>query len=241
MIIQHNEIDSTNNYLKQLVRQQPLAEGTIVTTEFQTQGRGQQINSWYSTKGKNLLFSMLLYPKKMLANEVFFLSCITSLAIKKTLSPFVDNISIKWPNDIYWNEKKIAGILIENSLRDGFVHHSVIGIGLNVNEQSFPSHLPNPVSLRQITNVVHDKEQLFETFLHKFHTLYQQLEQGNSSEIKKEYMQNLYRSDNYYCFEDSNGKIKAKIIDVLPSGHLVLKTTSGEVRKYAFKEVRFVE
>jgi BirA family biotin operon repressor/biotin-[acetyl-CoA-carboxylase] ligase len=241
MIIKFDELDSTNNYLKQLAREQSLAERTVVIAEFQSGGRGQQGNSWFSTKGDNLLFSLLVRPKNLLASEMFIISCITSLAIEKTLSPFAGNIRIKWPNDIYWNDKKIAGILIENNLQEGFVQRSVIGVGLNVNEQSFPDYLPNPVSLCQITKTKHDKTQILDTFLCEFDALYQQFERGASLEIKKEYMQNLYRANDYYWFEDDNGKFSAKIADILPSGHLVLKTKEGEEKKYAFKEVRFVE
>ncbi|MDR0332184.1 MAG: biotin--[acetyl-CoA-carboxylase] ligase [Dysgonamonadaceae bacterium] len=240
-IIRLDEIDSTNNYLKQLVREQLLAEGTVVIAEFQTGGRGQQGNSWFSSKGDNLLFSLLLCPKKLPANEMFFISCIASLAIERTLSGFIDNVRIKWPNDIYWNDKKIGGILIENNLQEESVKSSVIGIGLNINEKSFPDSLPNPVSLCQITKTKHDKAQILYTFLHEFFVLYQQFKRSEKLEIKKEYMRNLYRTDGYYWFEDGSGKFSAKIADVLPSGHLVLKTREEEKRKYAFKEVQFVE
>jgi BirA family biotin operon repressor/biotin-[acetyl-CoA-carboxylase] ligase len=239
MIIRLDEVDSTNSYLKQLARKQSLAEGTVVIAEFQTGGRGQQGNSWFSSRGDNLLFSLLLCPKNLLANEVFIISCITSLAIEKTLSQFIDNVRIKWPNDIYWNDKKIAGILIENNLQEGFVKSSVIGIGLNINEQRFSADLPNPVSLCQITKTEHDKTQILDIFLREFSALYQQFEQGKAAEIKEKYMRNLYRADGYHWFEDCNGKFSAKITDVLSSGHLVLKTKEKEERKYAFKEVRF--
>ena len=240
MIIQLNEIDSTNNYLKQLAREQSLAEGTVVIADFQSGGRGQQGNSWFSSKGDNLLFSLLIRPKNVLASEMFILSCVTSLAIAKTLSQFADNIRIKWSNDIYWNDKKIAGILIENNLQEDLVKSSVIGIGLNINEQAFPADLPNPVSLCQITKREHDKAHLLDIFLHEFFALYQRFECGESLKIKEEYMQNLYRRSGYYWFEDNGGKFSAKIVDVLSSGHIVLETKEQEERKYAFKEVQFV-
>jgi BirA family biotin operon repressor/biotin-[acetyl-CoA-carboxylase] ligase len=240
MIIRLDEIDSTNNYLKQLSREQPLAEGTVVIAEFQTGGRGQQGNSWFSSKGDNLLFSLLLLPMNLPANEMFVISCITSLAIEKALSHFVDNICIKWPNDIYWNDKKMGGILIENNLQEGSVKSAVIGIGLNINEKSFPDNLPNPVSLRQITKTEYDKMKIFDIFLHNFFALYHQLKRGEKFEIKEEYMQKLYRSNGYFWFEDNNGKFSAKIVDVLSSGHLILKTKEKEEKKYAFKEVQFL-
>jgi BirA family biotin operon repressor/biotin-[acetyl-CoA-carboxylase] ligase len=261
-IIRLDEIDSTNNYLKQLVRDTsaPLSnrtvkEGTVVTAEFQTGGRGQQGNSWFSSKGDNLLFSLILRPENLLAGEMFIISCITSLAIEKTLSQSIDDIRIKWPNDIYWRDKKIAGILIENNLQEGLVKSSVIGIGLNINEKSFPKNLPNPVSLCQITETEYNKSQILDAFLREFSALYHRLKCGEAVAIKEEYMQKLYRSNGYHWFEDSDGRFSAKIADVLPSGHLVLRIKEDErfgsahqprsrnthqsERKYAFKEVQF--
>jgi BirA family biotin operon repressor/biotin-[acetyl-CoA-carboxylase] ligase len=240
-IIRFDEIESTNNYLKQLIREKSVAEGTVVISEFQSDGRGQQGNSWFSTKGKNLLFSLLLRPKNLLANEMFILSCITSLAIEKTLSKLIDNVSIKWPNDIYWNEKKIAGILIENNLQEGLVKSSIVGIGLNINEVSFPDNLPNPISLHQITKTEYDKMQILDALFHEFFALYHRLENGEAVEIKEEYRQKLFRADGYFLFEDSNGKFFAKIVDVLSSGHLILEAEAEQSkRKYAFKEVQFI-
>ena len=240
MIIRFDEIDSTNNYLKQLAREQSVADGTVIIADFQSGGRGQQGNSWFSSKGDNLLFSLLIRPKNVLASEMFILSCITSLAIQRVLSQLVDNIRIKWSNDIYWNDKKMGGILIENNLQEGLVQSSVIGIGLNINEKSFPDWLPNPVSLCQITKREHDKTQIFDDFIRKFYALYQQFNDEKASEIQAEYIRNLYRADGYHSFEDAGGIFSAKIANVLSSGHLVLETEGGEERKYAFKEVQFV-
>ena len=254
-IIRLDEIDSTNNYLKQLARDtsvlvtersrstlsnREVAEGTVVIAEFQSGGRGQQGNSWFSSKGKNLLFSLLVRPKKLPASEMFILSCITSLAIEKTLAQYAGNFTIKWPNDIYWNDKKIGGILIENTLQEGYVQRSVIGIGLNINERSFPPTLPNPVSLCQIAQTRLEKKQILDEFLREFSALYQQFDSGITANIRDEYMQKLYRAHDYHWFADLNGTFEAIITNVLPSGHLVLNTKANEERKYAFKEVRFV-
>lgn len=132
-------------------------------------------------------------------------------------------------------------MLIENDVQGQQIENSVIGFGINVNEQSFPSDLPNPISLRQITGMVHDREYLLDTFMREFFLLYRDFEQGNIEGIEDEYMFDLYRVNDYYWYEDANGKFQAMIEDVLPSGHLLLRTLdSGEVRKYAFKEVTFV-
>lgn len=241
-IIKFDEIESTNSYLKKLVREKHLDEGAIITADFQTGGRGQKGNSWFSSKHKNLLFSLVIYPNKVKANEQFIISRIVSLAIKKLLEQFTDNIRIKWPNDIYWNDKKIAGILIENDLLGDSIDNSVIGIGLNINEKKFPDELPNPVSLLQITGKEHDREVLLDIFINEFFKLYRKMQESGFANIENEYMTNLYRKDNYYWFEDANGRFQAKIGNVLSSGHLILSDINSNIeRKYSFKEVKFID
>ncbi len=239
------EVDSTNNYLKAWLCREPLEEGTTVVANYQMRGRGQMGNGWSSEKDKNLLYSLLLYPKGIKANEQFILSRIASLAVKEVLDQFTGDIRIKWPNDIYWGEKKIAGMLIENDLLRGEITRSVVGIGMNVNQRSFPAELPNPVSLWQITGMEYDRIQLLERFLKEFFALYRGLREGVReglyNTIATAYMASLYRKDGYYWYEDHNGRFQAIIQEVMPSGHLVLKTLNeGEVRRYAFKEVAYV-
>ncbi|MDO5665646.1 MAG: biotin--[acetyl-CoA-carboxylase] ligase [Bacteroidia bacterium] len=240
-IIRLEETTSTNSYLKELLREQNLEEGSVVVADFQTAGRGQMGNSWYSGKGENMLFSLLIYPTEVPANEQFVISRIVSLAIKNTLDQFADDIRIKWPNDIYWKDKKIAGILIENSLQGKIIENSIIGIGLNLNQQIFPMELPNPVSLRQITATEHDKDYILDLLIKEFFLLYRSLQRGEKQVIEDEYMLDLYRVNGYYWYEDVNGRFQAKIDNVLPSGHLVLETLdTKEERMYAFKEITFI-
>lgn len=240
-IIRLEETESTNSYLRDLLKSQHLEEGSVVVADFQTAGRGQVGNSWYSDKGDNLLFSLLIYPTGIPANEQFIISRMVSLAIKNTLDQFADDIRIKWPNDIYWKERKIAGILIENSLQGKIIENSIIGIGLNLNQQIFPVELPNPVSLRQITATEQDKNYILDLLLKEFFLLYKSLQRGEKQVIEDEYMLDLYRANGYYWYEDANGRFQAEIDNVLPSGHLVLRTLdTNEERIYAFKEVQFI-
>lgn len=240
-IIRLEETESTNSYLRDLLKSQHLEEGSVVVADFQTAGRGQVGNNWYSDKGDNLLFSLLIYPTGIPANEQFIISRMVSLAIKNTLDQFADDIRIKWPNDIYWKEKKIAGILIENSLQGKIIENSIIGIGLNLNQQIFPTELPNPVSLRQITATEQDKNYILDLLLKEFFLLYRSLQRGEKQVIEDEYMLDLYRANGYYWYEDANGRFQAEIDNVLPSGHLVLRTLdTNEERIYAFKEVQFI-
>ena len=242
VVIMLDETSSTNTELKQLQQKEKLPEGSIVIANYQTQGRGQAGNTWFSDKGCNLLFSFLLYPKLIAANRQFILSRIVSLTIKKVLDRYLDDITIKWPNDIYWKDKKIAGILIENTLMGQKINSSIIGIGLNVNQDEFPSELPNPVSMKMLTGKEYNRDKLLSLFFGEFNLLYQSLQKGGDEQkIEVEYMHNLYRMGDYHWYEDKHGRYKGKIIDVLPSGHLVIETLkSKEERIYAFKEVSFV-
>ncbi len=240
-IIHLEETESTNSYLKELIKSEQLVEGSVVVADFQTAGRGQVGNSWFSSKGDNLLFSLLIYPTEIPANEQFIISRITSLAIKNTLDQFTDDIRIKWPNDIYWKDKKIAGILIENNLQGKVIENSIIGIGLNLNQQIFPIELPNPVSLRQITATEYDKNYILDLLMKEFFLLYRSLQQGEKQVIEDEYMLDLYRVNGYYWYEDANGKFQAEIDNVLSSGHLVLRMLETKEKKvYAFKEITFI-
>ncbi len=240
VVISLDETSSTNSDLKQLLQKQPLPEGSVVKADFQTQGRGQAGNSWFSGKGYNLLFSFVLYPSFVMAKEQFIISRIVSLALKKVLDQYVDNISIKWPNDIYWKDKKIAGMLIENSLMGQQINFSVVGIGLNVNQDEFPSELPNPVSIKQITGNEYNRDEVLKKFFEVFFHLYHSLQHGEEQCIEQDYINQLYRRDGYHWYEDKDGRFEGKIKDVLPSGHLILETLIGdEERQYAFKEVSF--
>lgn len=241
-IVMLDEVESTNAHLKQLLGEQYLDEGSVVVADFQTQGRGQLGNSWFSSKGDNLLFSLLIRPDNLPANQQFIISRIASLAIKNTLDQFTDDIRIKWPNDIYWQEKKIAGMLIESNLQGGTIESCIVGVGLNLNQQVFPAELPNPVSLRQITGTVYDKTYVFGSLLEEFFRLYRSFQRGETQNIEDEYMRDLYRVNDYYWYEDKNGRFQAKIDNVQPSGHLVLRTLdNNEERIYAFKEVAFLD
>lgn len=240
MTIRLEETESTNLYLRQMIKDQNLKEGSMVVADYQTGGRGQVGNTWFSSKGENLLFSLLLQPQNVRANEQFIISRVVSLAVQHALSRFADDIRIKWPNDIYWKDNKIAGMLIENDINGYYITNVVIGIGININQPEFPSQLPNPVSLRQVTGKVWEREDILDIFKEEFFIFYSDFKKGNIKAIEDLYMRNLYWAVGYHTFEDRNGRFMAKIEQVLPSGNLVLKLIdSEETRIYAFKEVEF--
>lgn len=241
------ETTSTNAYAKTLP-EEGNHELTLVTTEFQTAGRGAGTNTWESERGKNLLFSLVVYPQRLQANQMFALSEVTALAIRDALcstSPSSfggvgGGFSIKWPNDIYHADKKAVGMLIENDLRGKWVRRSIIGVGVDVNQTRFLSDAPNPVSLAQILGKEVDRDQVLESILHQFNYYYGMMEREQFAELHNRYMQYLYRKNGLYSYADATGTFQARIIDVESTGHLVLECQNGEQRRYDFKEVKFL-
>lgn len=235
-----DEIDSTNNYMKSLLLKQKVKEGTIVSADFQTGGRGQRGNGWMSENGKNLLFSIVLYPDAVKANEQFLILQVVSLAVADFLRKYTDGITIKWPNDIYWREKKICGILIENAIEGDQIKESVCGIGINLNQESFDSSLPNPVSLKQITGEYYKQSIILGEVRELLFSYYEQLRRGEIQIIAENYRDSLFRKTGYHLFNDNTNDFIARIKNVAPDGTLILETESGDERRFAFKEVRYV-
>lgn len=235
-----DEIDSTNNYMKSLLLKQKVKEGTIVSADFQTGGRGQRGNGWMSENGTNLLFSIVLYPDAVKANEQFLILQVVSLAVADFLRKYTDGITIKWPNDIYWREKKICGILIENAIEGDQIKESVCGIGINLNQESFDSSLPNPVSLKQITGEYYKQSIMLGEVRELLFSYYEQLRRGEIQIIVENYRDSLFRKTGYHLFNDNTNDFIARIKNVAPDGTLILETESGDERRFAFKEVRYV-
>lgn len=239
-IIHIRETNSTNNYLKELLQTQNVDEGTVVWADFQSAGKGQRGNGWESEAGKNILFSIVLFPGFLKAGEQFILSQIVSLAVANCLQEYTEGISIKWPNDIYWNEKKICGILLENTILEDNIGHSVAGIGININQENFRSDAPNPVSLKQITNRDYNLEEILKTVVDNINVYYQQIKIGKTDSLIKQYKESLFRKDGYHLYNDGISNFLARIQDVDSSGILILKTKEGEERHFAFKEVKYI-
>lgn len=238
-IIRFEELPSTNQYLQQLIQQNECFEGLCIRTDFQSKGKGQHGNQWESEPDTNLTFSIALCPDFLPPVEQFVLSQLVAVAIKKVLDRYTADIAVKWPNDIYWQEKKLGGILIENSLLGSQIEFSIIGIGLNINQREFRSDAPNPVSLYQILGKEVDVELLFSQLLDSVFEYYRALSGGAADEIRKEYSNTLYRREGLHPFADEKGKFRARIESVSPDGRINLVTESDEKRSYYFKEVSF--
>ena len=233
-----DEVDSTNNFLRLYQPDEP-AGITLVTAEFQSSGRGQRGNSWESERSQNLVFSLLVHPH-LPVSHIFSLSEACALAIRDALTTFTKGIEVKWPNDIYWHEKKIAGILIETTLTGKMIEDGIIGVGVNINQQQFLSNAPNPVSLRQITSKDHNREEVLQRIMEEFEANMSTLLQGNFDALHQCYMDVLYRREGQHPYRDELGDFRAEIAAVEPSGHLILRDTEGNDRRYAFKEVEFL-
>lgn len=237
-LIRVDSIPSTNSLMKDLAAQQALPEGTVVLTREQSAGRGQVGTSWESEPGKNLTFSLLLYPDFLPIHSYFLLSEAVALGIKEALSVYLDSLAVKWPNDLYHKNRKLAGILIENELQGQTIARSVIGIGINVNQETFRSDAVNPISMKQITGVDYDLGELLERIISSVFFYYNELKDGRTESVIQSYHQSLYRREGYHPYQDKEGEFFARIDRVDNSGFLHLTTQGGEQRKYAFKSVR---
>jgi len=233
-LIHLDEIDSTNRYLRNY---QP-AEGelaTICVADYQTAGRGCGSNTWESERGQNLLCSLLIHPTDIPAAQQFHISMAVALAICDALNEFgVKDLSVKWPNDIYWRDKKLCGILIENTLAGSVIRSSIIGIGLNVNQREFHSDAPNPVSLWQILGRETDPMEVLKGIMRHL----------NISPCTIDFTHLCYNAKLYWRdhkphpFRDHQGKFEAEIVEVANDGTLWLRRQDDDrLVSYAFKEV----
>ncbi len=234
------QTDSTNRLMHQML---PQDEGFVITTDYQTQGRGQFGNSWESERGQNLLVSLLLHPHLPIRNQ-FRLAMITGLAVAETLNAQFKNphsrFTIKWPNDIYYKDKKVGGILIENQITQGHVEDCIIGLGLNVNQQTFVSDAPNPISLRQITGKEEDRDTLLQAIRKHLIDLTKFLDDDREAELKERYIANLYRREGMFEYEDASGRFKAEWIGIGKNGEWLVRTEQGEERIYLLKQIKFI-
>ena len=237
-LIHINETNSTNNYLQSLCSKQKMEELTVVVADFQTSGRGQRGNSWESDPGKNLLFSTVIFPEFLEARRQFLISQVISLAIKEELDTYTTDISIKWPNDIYWKEKKICGMLIENDLMGRNISQSIAGIGININQETFHSSAPNPVSLYQITGNQYDIFEVLRNML-RIQSYYCQLQKNDTSFVTQ-YEKSLFRNEGMHRYKDASGEFLARIVCVEPEGRLILEDEKQTKRGYMFKEVEYL-
>ena len=231
--------DSTNRYLRQYNGEEGRLM-TVVTARYQTDGRGQGNHTWESEDGKNLMFSIKIRPHHLPIARQYVMMQAEALAIFHTLQTYADGFSIKWPNDIYWNDRKISGTLAESSISVDGVSSMILGTGININQQRFLSDAPNPVSLCNIINRETDTEEVLKKILTAFAVYIYKVYDGKYDDIHDEYMSHLYRRKGYHQFRDNGGTFTAAIDTVLPSGRMRLRRTDGTLSEYDFREVKFI-
>lgn len=253
-----HETASTNTYLARMASMLP--SGTVIYTYNQTAGRGQRGNSWESESGKNIAFSLLLKDIGLSPENHFYISEAASLAVADFLSRYAEGITVKWPNDVYWRDRKICGMLIENSLQGAAIKSTIVGIGININQMEFRSNAPNPVSLAQATG----KEYDLDTLLREVCEMVEKelglggSEPGRLASLHSRYLSALYRHDgNMHTFAvPADGdrdtlapvninpegwhRFEARIDDVTPDGLIHLTHADGTQSHHNFKEVSFV-
>lgn len=231
---EYEELESTNTLATCLPREQ-LKDKTVILAHRQTHGRGQVGNSWESEPDKNILMSIVFCPERYEAYRQFAVSMVIALGAYDFLKRYVKGVSVKWPNDVYVGAQKIAGILIEHTIRGRYIDYSVCGIGVNINQKEFFSDAPNPVSLVQLTGTELSIGAALEELLECVGRRYAQME--NYEKLEQDFLAALYRKEGSYNWQDEKESFRASIEGVDEYGRLVLRRESGEEKVYGFKEV----
>jgi BirA family transcriptional regulator, biotin operon repressor / biotin---[acetyl-CoA-carboxylase] ligase len=238
-LISLDNVDSTNNYLKKLCVEKSVDEGTVIMAAYQNAGKGQGKNSWHAEKGENLTVSILFNPL-IKAIDHFMISEFISLGIIDTLAFLGIASQIKWPNDIYAGDKKIAGILVENSIMNNTIFQTIVGIGLNVNEEDFPVELPNPTSIKLLLNKETDIREILNVLVKNLFERYTIIKEGKFKILHDEYNSLLYRKNLLRNYNSEDKEFTALLIGVGMSGEMKLKMEDGFVKEYLFGEVKMI-
>jgi BirA family transcriptional regulator, biotin operon repressor / biotin---[acetyl-CoA-carboxylase] ligase len=236
-------LTSTNRFAHLLLSKTLPRAGTVIVAGFQSAGEGQFGRSWFGSKGTNLYLSVILYPQ-IPAAEQFRLSAFVALALRDTVAYFMDRQTfVKWPNDIYVEDRKIGGILIQNSISGQTIQQSVIGIGLNVNEQIFPETLPNPTSLMIETGHKCDIYSVMKKLVEYLNEWHERARNIPIKMLKNQYTNHLYNYGNDCLFHmtENNRTASARISGVDDTGRLLLKFSDVErVEAYTLNQIRQV-
>lgn len=240
-IIKLSAIDSTNSYLKELITKQTVENFTVVLAENQTNGRGQRGANWEVESGKNLTFSILTKDILLSFEEVFNLNVVVAVSLFQTFSNLkIPNLSIKWANDILADKKKVCGILIENQFKSNSEILSVIGIGINVNQENF-ENLPQASSLKKISGQEWNKDEVLLTFLNQFQNNINLYKNEGAKYFWEVYHENLFKKNMPMAFENAqNDKFMGIIKQVLPNGLLQIQLEDDSLQLFDIKEVKML-
>lgn len=235
-----DKVDSTNNYAMEQVSSGQVTHGTTWFAMEQTAGKGQRGKQWLSPPGENIMLTTALQPNQLPLSRQFMLSVTVALAAYDFFFQYAgDETCIKWSNDIYWRDRKAGGILIENVLRGNIWQYAIVGIGININQTQFPEHLPNPVSLRQITGKPWDSVALAQQLCKALQQRMQLLHPSNYNALLEEYKSHLFRIDQPALYKQNGQYFQGTIVDVLTDGKLCIRE-NHTVREFSFGEIAFV-
>jgi len=237
-IIHLENVDSTNNYIANLLLKEEINSGTVILADEQTQGRGQRGSVWSSNSGENMLFSLFLSTEILSVNDQFLLSQFVSVSLIQMLRNIGLNAEVKWPNDIYINNKKVAGILIENQLSGSTLKSSIIGVGLNVNQKLF-ENISATSLYNELGEFISIQSVLF-SFIFELNKNWDLILSNKKDQILEMYISNLYQKDKVCSYKDDKGVFDAVIEGVTQKGNLILISSEREKKYYDLKEVSFM-
>jgi BirA family biotin operon repressor/biotin-[acetyl-CoA-carboxylase] ligase len=238
-LIKLNAIDSTSSFLKEMAQHSTLENYTVVVTKEQTKGRGQQANSWVSEPHKNLTISVFINGFNLAIHRQKYLNFAISLAIFDVLSnKEIEKLSIKWPNDIMSANKKLCGILVENSIRNSEIYSSIVGIGLNVNQIKFPDFLEKASSLKKITNIEYNLDSLLLEIIAKIEERVQLVKAKKYTVLESDYLNVLYKKNIPTMFKDSKDVLfMGMITGISSTGNLQVELADETTKEFSIKEI----
>ena len=240
-ILRFPSLSSTNDYCMQLLRSGKLENNTVIITDEQTAGKGQNSKKWHSFKGLNLMFSLYIQPDFLVATNQFVLNKSIALAVANVITDIISfKAKIKWPNDILINNKKVAGILIENQLSGAHINGSIIGVGININQSQFGSEYGDATSLSLETGQHIDREMVLSKVLKEIQSGLKLLTSKNFDTVATFYDSLLYKRREECRFNTANGAISGKIERVNKEGYLVVHSSSGP-ELYRHGEIQFAK
>jgi BirA family biotin operon repressor/biotin-[acetyl-CoA-carboxylase] ligase len=237
--IELSEVDSSNNYAMRQLQAHLAGHGSAWFVRFQSAGKGQHGKSWNAEPGQNIIMSIIIETIDFSIDKQYLISMIVALACNDFFSKYaIDSTSVKWPNDLYWKDRKAGGVLIETLIQGKALKYAVIGIGININQTFFPADLPNPVSLKQITGKSFDVTELAKELCSLLNRRWKQLKKGNEEVILEEYNNILYKRNERVTFKTTNATFNAMVKGVDINGDLLIDT--GERAKVKFGTVEWL-
>ena len=231
-ITHYNELSSTNDHAWHLISNNNPIENVVIVADYQTNGKGQYGRKWEARRGENITMTVIMSPKSLNIKHAFYLNILVSLAIINTLEKEIDEeLKVKWPNDIYYQNKKLCGILIKNKVLQNHIKQSILGMGINLNQENFDPSLPNPTSLALICKKKFDNKEIVDNILENLTTQINRLEENGVDPLLSDYNNRLYKKDLQALFKVDNQKKKLTIKKVTALGTIHLNESDGSVLK----------